>query len=334
VSLKEAAIVGGIVIGYLAGAVFGDTNNWRAVFETAIPFETMMLFGAATVPESPRWLALRNRSEDAIEAIKKVQGLDKNEANRSVQSMLSSSSTSKTSGGKENDSDDSVFAKLGEIIGSRYNRQALVIGCGLVLFQQLSGQPSVLYFANRIFENAGLGFEAAVGVGIFKLVMTIISSELVEDEKFGRRSLLLIGNTIVTASLVALAAVYYFAGPEGPNQVAVISCILAFVSGYQIGFGPMTWLILSEVFPLRIRSAAVSIGTLANFTSNLLVALLFEAERVSLGESALFGQFAIIAAAATLFTYNNVFETRGLSLEDIEKKLKIVVDGDRDGGNV
>ena len=164
--------------------------------------------------------------------------------------------------------------------------------------------------------------------------MTIISSELVEDEKFGRRSLLLIGNTIVTASLVALAAVYYFAGPEGPNQVAVISCILAFVSGYQIGFGPMTWLILSEVFPLRIRSAAVSIGTLANFTSNLLVTLLFEAERVSLGESALFGQFAIIAAAATLFTYNNVFETRGLSLEDIEKKLKIVVDGDRDGGNV
>ena len=96
--------------------------------------------------------------------------------------------------------------------------------------------------------------------------MTIISSELVEDEKFGRRSLLLIGNAIVTASLVALAAVYNFAGPEGPNQIAVISCILAFVSGYQIGFGPMTWLILSEVFPLRIRSAAVSIGTLANFT--------------------------------------------------------------------
>ena len=136
------------------------------------------------------------------------------------------------------------------------------------------------------------------------------------------------------AALRALAAVYNFAGPEGPNQIAVISCILAFVSGYQIGFGPMTWLILSEVFPLRIRSAAVSIGTLANFTSNLLVTLLFEAERVSLGESALFGQFAIIAAAATLFTYNNVFETRGLSLEDIEKKLKIVVDGDGDGGNV
>ena len=166
-----------------------------------------------------------------------------------------------------------------------------------------------------------------MGVGIFKLVMTLISSELVEDERFGRRSLLLIGNGIVTASLIALSAIYAFAGPLGPSPFAVIGCILVFVSGYQIGFGPMTWLILSEIFPLRIRSAAVSIGTLANFISNLLVALLFEAERVSFGESLLFGQFAFIAAAATLFTSSKVFETRGLSLEEIEGKLKMIVDG-------
>ena len=198
---------------------------------------------------------------------------------------------------------------------------------GLVLFQQLSGQPSVLYFANRIFENAGLGFEAAVGVGIFKLIMTIVSSELVEDPKYGRKSLLLIGNSIVTVSLFLLAAVYGFAGPEGPNQAAVIACILAFVGGYQVGFGPMTWLILSEIFPLRIRSAAVSMGTLANFASNYLVALLFEVERVNLGENILFAQFGLIALASVLFTNTQIFETRGLSLEQIEDKLKEVVDG-------
>lgn len=83
---------------------------------------------------------------------------------------------------------------------------------------------------------------------------------------------------------------------------------------------------MSEIFPLRIRSAAVSIGTLANFGSNLLVALLFEAERESLGEAALFGQFGLIAAAATVFTFVNVFETRGLSLEGIEEKLREQVD--------
>ena len=85
-------------------------------------------------------------------------------------------------------------------------------------------------------------------------------------------------------------------------------------------------LILSEIFPLRIRSAAVSLGTLANFSSNLLVTLLFEAERLAVGESLLFLQFGLVGLAATLFTFFYVFETRGLSLEDIETKLKSEVD--------
>ena len=95
----------------------------------------------------------------------------------------------------------------------------------------------------------------------------------------------------------------------------------------KIGFGPISWLILSEIFPLRIRSTAISIGTLFNFGSNLLVATLFEIERVSLGEGILFGQFAVIALFATLFTWKYVFETRGLSLEEVEIKLKEIVDG-------
>ena len=127
-------------------------------------------------------------------------------------------------------------------------------------------------------------------------------------------------------SLAALSALYTFAGADGANQPAIIACILAFVGSYQIGFGPMTWLVLSEIFPLRIRSAAVSIGTLANFASNVLVALVFESERAFLGEGALFAQFALIALAATVFTNTYVFETRGLTLESIEVKLRKIVD--------
>lgn len=228
---------------------------------------------------------------------------------------------------KSSDS-DSVIDNLKEILSSKYNRRALLIGVGLVLFQQLSGQPSVLYFANRIFENAGLGFEAAVGVGVFKLLMTLVSAKLVENPDWGRKQLLLYGNAGITASLIGLSTIYTLgaSSPDGPNQAAIISCILLFVGGYQIGFGPITWLILSEIFPLRIRSAAVSTGTLANFGSNLLVAFLFETEREQLGEGLLFLQFALIAAAATVFTSQYVFETRGLSLEEIEEKLKVEVD--------
>lgn len=321
VSYKEAAIVAGIVLGYAAGAALGNTGGWRGVFEASLPVEVMMLIGAFTVSESPRWLALRDRPEEAVTSLQTIQGLSFTEASNKVKEMTAM--TLANSNGNSNSKDSSIAEKISEITQSPYNRQALIIGVGLVLFQQLSGQPSVLYFANRIFEKAGLGFEAALGVGLFKLVMTIVSANLVESPKWGRRTLLLYGNAGVTVSLMGLAAFY---SAEVPNQTGIIACILAFVGSYQIGFGPITWLVLSEIFPLRIRSAAVSIGTLANFGSNLLVAALFEAERLSVGEPVLFAQFALIAAAATAFTYAYVFETRGLSLEEIEDKLKEIVD--------
>ena len=243
--------------------------------------------------------------------------------------LSESSSITNTNTNTNTDTKNENVEKFKEIFDSKYNRQALIIGVGLVVFQQFSGQPSVLYFANRIFENAGLGYEAALGVGIFKFIMTIFSAGLVENPKFGRRPLLLYGNIGVTVSLAALSLLYSIPiFPPDINQIAIICSILLFVGSYQVGFGPISWLILSEIFPLRIRSTAVSIGTLFNFGSNLLVATLFELERVNLGEGVLFGQFAVIALMATLFTYKYVFETRGLSLEEIELKLKEIVDGD------
>ena len=238
VSLKEAAIVIGIVIGYIAGSIFGGDGNWRAVFESALPFEILMLVGSLVVPESPRWLALRGRRDEAIRTIQEVQGIDVATATKGVDEMVKMSAYT-----EEGVEDTSILAKLNEITGSRYNMQALKIGVGLVLFQQLSGQPSVLYFANRIFEAAGLGYEAAVGIGLFKFAMTLLSANLVENPNYGRRTLLLYGNSIITASLVGLSLLYGFPGAGGPNQPAILVCMLAFVGGYQIGFGPISWLV-------------------------------------------------------------------------------------------
>ena len=270
---------------------------------------------------------LRGRNEEAIGALQKAQGISSTEATKAIELMASLSATATPEPGAA-EVEDNVITKIKEITSSPYNRRALLIGVGLVLFQQLSGQPSVLYFANRIFETAGLGYEAALGVGVFKLIMTLVSAQLVENPKYGRRTLLLYGNIAVTAALGSLALLYSF-GPAGAvTQAAIIASILLFVGGYQIGFGPITWLILSEIFPLRVRSAALSCGTLANFASNLLVTGLFEVERQSLGEGLLFSQFGVIAVLATWFTYAFVFETQGLSLEQIEAKLKVTVDGE------
>lgn len=342
VSFKEAAIVIGIVAGYAAGAYFGGSSDWRAVWlDSAIPLEVLMIIGSFfLIPESPRWLALRNRKEEAVESLKVLQPeLSVDEASSQVQEMITLSSSSvavdqSTVEGDTNTND--ALESLKEIFGSPYNRRALVIGIGLVAFQQFSGQPSVLYFANRLFEQAGLGYEAALFIGVFKLIMTFVSAYLVENPQFGRRTLLLIGNSGVTLSLLSLAYFYLGGnavtdgvGSVGPSvqQYSIIASMLIFVGSYQIGFGPISWLILSEIFPLRIRSTALSLGTLVNFSSNLLVTLIFEAERVLVGESLLFLQFGLIGLAATVFTYFLVFETRGLSLEEIEVKLKKEVDG-------
>lgn len=335
ISFKEAAIVLGIVAGYGAGAFFGDASDWHGVFRSALPFELLMLIGAFIVPESPRWLALRGKEPEAISALQQLQGISQVEAQESVDEMLkmtqqqqSDKTTDKITPTKIVVEQTGSIAKLNEIVSSKYNRRALTIGLGLVLFQQLSGQPSVLYFANRIFEQAGLGFEAAVAVGVFKLVMTSISAYLVESPNFGRRSLLLYGNVGITLSLCLLSYLYGQAPSAGDlqSQLGIIASMFVFVGAYQVGFGPITWLVLSEIFPLRVRSAAVSLGTLTNFASNLLITLLFEAERQAFGEQLLFAQFAAIGLASVLFTYFYVFETRGLSLEEIEVKLRQEVD--------
>lgn len=307
VSLKEAAIVAGIVAGYAAGAVFGSSGGWESVYASALPVEALMFAGTFAIPESSRWLALRGRPEEAVQALQQAQGLPKEKCETLVKKM-----------GVGNT--DDLLQAMGRLTEAGVTRKALTIGVGLVVFQQLSGQPSVLYYANNIFERAGLGFEAAVGVGVFKGVMTLVSVSLVENPKWGRRPLLLLGTAGMTGSLLALSLLFA-GGADAINQSAVILAIVSYVGFYQIGFGPITWLILSEIFPLNVRAAALSVGTLTNFASNLLVTLLFEAERQSVGESLLFLQFAFIAGLALAFENSLVPETRGLSLEEIEEKL-------------
>merc|ERR1719183_495256 len=321
VSLKEAAIVLGIVAGYATGAVFGsgDAPSWQSVYGCALPVAGLMIAGVQLLPESSRWLSLRGRAEDAVDAVQRLQKCSQEDARQQVRDMMASASKQARASDDEAGG-GSPLARVGELVETDANKKALTVGLGLVLFQQLSGQPSVLYYANRIFERAGLGFEAAVGVGLFKAVMTLVSVQLVDSPRWGRRPLLLIGTGGMTVSLAVLAALFS-GGADNINQAAVIAAIVSYVGFYQIGFGPISWLILSEVFPQRIRSSAVSLGTLTNFASNLLVTAAFEAERQSLGESLLFLQFAAIAGVAVAFEYALVPETRGLSLEQIEAQL-------------
>lgn len=345
VSAKEAAIVAGILGGYLAGAALQP--DWRSIFAVAAVVEVPFAAAAALswVPETPRWLLLRAAALEggadgaaaavadrvaalraaAVTAVAKLEGLSPAVARPRVDDMaVAVADTCLDETGQV------ARASVSSLYADPASQAALAVGLGCVVLQQVTGQPSVLYYANQLFDAAGFGFAAAVGLGAWKLVVTAVAAGTAD--RAGRRPLLLAGTVGMTVALVALAAGFWgldggggggaATALNGVRQTWVLGSILLYVGAYQLGFGPVTWLLLSELFPLRVRSAAISVGVLVNFSTNFLVTAGFEAGRQSLGSGGLFAIFAVLCAASVLFVAAKVPETKGLSLEAIEAQLQ------------
>jgi len=221
-----------------------------------------------------------------------------------------------------------------------YRRQ-LVIGCGLVLLQQISGQPAILYYSTNIFKAAGFRIAAlcSVLVGFAKVVATLCTAWRVD--KWGRRHLLVIGLSVMIVALIALAIGIRFSRCTLPEVdlwscpetsiylesyiwgIVIVSGLMLFVVGYQIGFGPIAWLMISEVFPLNVRSAAMSLAVVVNFSANIFMtfcqASLFSALTIS-GTMMLYCGLCVVSV---LFVYFLVPETRGKTLEEIDSMLTV-----------
>ncbi len=324
ISLKEGFIVGGILLGYLVGSILiGVEGGWRMRFGFGAPIALLMGVGMWWLPPSPRWLLLRGLQGGGEEqefkarassALLRLRGncFSQNMAEEQVEdTWLSLQAASE---GQE------LNVSLAELFQG-INLKALLIGTGLVFFQQITGQPSVLYYAAPILQNAGFSVAAdatklSVLLGFFKLIMTGIA--VVNVDKLGRRPLLIGGVSGIVISLFLLAA--YFTFGQGVPVLAVIALLL-YVGCYQVSFGPISWLMVSEIFPLRTRGKALGVTTLVNFGSNAVVALAFAPLQDLVGVSATFIIFGIIGLISLIFIVLAVPETKGLSLEQIEAKL-------------
>ena len=275
ISLKEAAIVFGILCGYFCASQYvGEDGGWRSMFLTSVPFAVLTLVGAGFIlPDSPRWLASKNM--DSFPALKKLRGPNVSEMelmNELDEINMFANVRRKEEMGRTK----SPFA----ILDKKYAK-ALYVGLSVVLFQQLTGQPSVLYYATQTFEAAGGRRKAprtlpswlacsncSTGIAVWKV------------DSLGRRPLLLGGVSAITLSLMVLA----LASPDFAGsgvEVATLSetqarfsvaAIFLYVGAYQVSFGPIAWLLVGEVFPTKVRSQAVGIATLLNFGSNLSLA--------------------------------------------------------------
>ncbi|XP_010261641.1 PREDICTED: D-xylose-proton symporter-like 2, partial [Nelumbo nucifera] len=321
ISLKEFFIVLGMLLGYTVGCLEIDlVGGWRYMYGTSVPLSVIMGIGVWWLPPSPRWLLLcaiqgkgnmQDLKERAISCLCRLRGQAiGNSAPEQVDEILVELSYN----------DQEKESSLMEIFQGKCLK-ALIIGAGLVLFQQITGQPSVLYYAATILKSAG--FSAAsdatrvsILLGLLKLIMTGIAVLVVD--KLGRRPLLLGGVSGIVISLFLLAAYYTFL--NNAPFVAVVALLL-YVGCYQLSFGPIGWLMISEIFPLRLRGRGLSIAVLVNFASNALVTFAFSPLESLIGAGMLFVVFGVISVLSLLFIFFIVPETKGLSLEEIEAKI-------------
>nr|CAD1822103.1 unnamed protein product [Ananas comosus var. bracteatus] len=297
ISLKELFIVLGILLGYLVGsAQINVIGGWRYMYSFSAPIAVIMGLGMWVLPPSPRWLLFRavqgkgpleEYKERAVNALAKLRGRPAGDkiSEREIDDTL----VSLKSAYAEQEQEGSFWE-----VFEGASLKAFIIGGGLVLFQQITGQPSVLYYAASILQSAGFSAASdaarvAVVIGLFKLVMTGIA--VLKVDSLGRRPLLIGGVGGIVVSLFLLAAYYKILA--GFPLVAV-GALLLYVGSYQVSFGPISWLMVSEIFPLRTRGRGISLAVLVNFGSNALVTFAFSPLKELLGPDNIFLLFGAL----------------------------------------
>eukprot|EP00475_Leptophrys_vorax_P036001 TRINITY_DN600_c0_g1_i1.p1 TRINITY_DN600_c0_g1~~TRINITY_DN600_c0_g1_i1.p1 ORF type:complete len:517 (-),score=141.40 TRINITY_DN600_c0_g1_i1:73-1419(-) len=332
VAMKEQMIVVGILMGYVVGFFVQDNDNgWRYVFVAPIAISFFTLAGLSRAPESPRLILLRQGLKDRADHEERPLVSNDDEARDALKVLRTGASDQEIT--KELlDMKNSLNVLLAadqigykELFrGNTFN--ALQVGVALVFFQQITGQPSVLAYAPQIFRQSGFGknaLAASMLVGLTKLLATGIA--VATSDKYGRKPLLMIGTSGMFVALISLAVSFFVSrAPNGEysfstgwGYVTLVS-LMVYVSCYQVGYGPMVWLLQSEIFPLNARSRAQSIAVWTNFAVNFFVAWTFLSFTKAVTVYGSYSLYAVLCIASNLFVFFRVPETKGKTLEEIQ----------------
>ena len=287
-------------------------SNWRWMLGLGALPAVVYLFALFAVPESPRWHAMHGRLEAARRVLTRAHGASLAEAELAQMRA----SLAHQSGARD--------ASLRELWAPRL-RGVLVIGLIVAVLQQITGINSVLAYATVIFETvaargaaADAAFMQTVLVGLVNLAFTVLALLLID--RVGRRPLLLSGTAGMAVSLLLTA--YGFRGMEVPvNPSLVLAGLLGFVASFAVSLGPGMWVLLSEIFPNRVRGVAISFVGLVNSSVCTVAQLLFPWQMDRYGGAWTFLIYAAFAAVGLALLYKMLPETRGRSLEELEESL-------------
>lgn len=307
VSLYQWAITAGILFSYFINAVFAKSvYNWRWMLFAGVVPGVILFIGMLFMKDTPRWLVSKNRYDEAKEVFKKLEpNKNADEAVKEVEQTIKSG---------EN--------KDGKFVFEKWMIMPFVVGIGIMFAQICTGINTIIYYAPTIFKSAGFdsnitAIYATAGIGIINFLMTIVA--IYFTDRLGRKPLLYFGLTGVMLSLFAIGCSFQFADALGDNQKWVaVGSLVTYIICFAVSLGPVGWILISEVFPLKIRGISMSICTVSNFAFNFFVVASFPVLLNRIGGAYTFWIFGIVSILCLVFVYFFVPETKGISLETIE----------------
>jgi len=309
VSLNQLAITSGILVSYLVDYGLAGSRDWRLMFGLATIPAVLLFVGMLTQKESPAWLVAHDREDDARRVLERLRpggGVD-DELN------------SMKEGARRED------VSVRELWRPRL-RGVLILGVLLAVFQQVTGINTVIYYAPTLLASAGLGSSAAllanVVNGVVNVGMTIVAIWLLD--RVGRRKLLITGTCGMAVALTVLALVFLIGGTKltGAGAYVAIVALFFYTGSFAIGLGPVFWLLISEIYPVRVRASAMSVATFANWAANFVVTVSFLTLLSAITNAGTFFLFAFLTLVAVAYFWRRVPETKGKRLEEISAQIE------------
>ena len=310
VSLYQWAITAGILFSYFINAVFAQAvYNWRWMLFAGVVPGLVLFIGMCFMSDTPRWLVSKNRDDEAKKVFSKIEpDIEPEKEIAEIKETLVDNRQEKTFRLK------------------KWMIMPFVVGIGIMFAQICTGINTIIYYAPTIFKTAGFdsnltAIYATTGIGVVNFIMTIVA--VFFTDRIGRKPLLYFGLTGVMLSLFALGTSFAFAGGLGSSlKWVAVGSLVTYRICYAMSLGPIGWILVSEVFPLRIRGIAMSVCTVSNFAFNFFVVGSFPVLLHRIGGAWTFWIFGIVSILCIIFVYFFVPETKGISLEEIESNWR------------
>ncbi|WP_199098778.1 sugar porter family MFS transporter [Dyella sp. ASV21] len=308
ISLYQLMITIGILVAFLSDTAFSYSGNWRWMLGViAIP-GALFLLGLFLLPDSPRWLMMRGRTQDAREVLRRLRGED-----ALVEREMAD-----------------IAEQLGTpqrgwhlFLENRNFRRSVGLGVLLQLMQQFTGMNVVMYYAPRIFENIGYDQQAQLWftamVGLTNVLATFIAIGLVD--KLGRKPILYAGFAVMSLGLGVVGTMMHVGMTTHAEQLFTVVMLLVFIVGFAMSAGPLIWTLCSEVQPLKGRDFGIGCSTFTNWIANMVVGATFLSLLHGIGNAATFWLYAGLNLVFIVLTIWLVPETKGVTLEQIERNL-------------